>query len=103
MCLVGSGYVSGYLFCTYKYMRVEDKHKQKGVACDMGIFVLSAGNYRSEVKAVDNSMRTQRVYLHFHGFSARHDIWLPVDSSRKSPRRSLACALSFELPALCSG
>lgn len=37
MCLVGSGYVSGYLFCTYKYMRVEDKHKQKGVACDMGI------------------------------------------------------------------
>jgi len=61
------------------------ENKKDKSALKVGDFVMcedKGGNYRSEVKAVDNSMRTQRVYLHFHGFSARHDIWLPVDSSR---------------------
>jgi hypothetical protein len=26
---------------------------------------------------------TQRALVHFQGFAARHDVWLPVDSSRE--------------------
>ncbi len=41
--------------------------------------------YEAEVKEVDNSTRTQRVKLHFRGWSVRYDDWLPVDSPRASP------------------
>jgi len=41
--------------------------------------------WRSEIKAVDFSVRIQRVFVHFHGWSSRHDVWLPVTSSRNAP------------------
>ncbi|EKX40553.1 hypothetical protein GUITHDRAFT_142658 [Guillardia theta CCMP2712] len=38
--------------------------------------------YQAEIKSIDNSLRTQRVLVHFKGWSIRYDVWLAADSSR---------------------
>ena len=39
---------------------------------------------------------TQRALVHFVGFAARHDVWLPVDSSRELPTRHASRATRLD-------
>ena len=39
---------------------------------------------------------TQRALVHFVGFAARHDVWLPVDSSRELPSRHASRATRLD-------
>jgi len=69
--------------------RFEKAHQNLGLNVGECVICEDRGmEYPAEVKAVDSSLRVHNVFVHFHGWSARHDVWLPAHFSRVCPSPS---------------